>query len=85
MPVRFVSLLMGIWFLSSFLAGVLGGYLAATTEAIEQGTMSLPWYGWFRLGGQADYYLLFVIVSALMGGIALATSGFFSRILRENA
>ncbi len=84
-PVRFVSLLMGIWFLSSFLAGVLGGYLAATTEAIEQGTMSLPWYGWFRLGGQADYYLLFVIVSALMGAIALATSGYFSRILKENA
>jgi POT family proton-dependent oligopeptide transporter len=84
-PVRFVSLLMGIWFLSSFLAGVLGGYLAATTDAIEQGTMSLPWYPWFRLGGQADYYLLFVIVSGAMGTVALVSSGFFSRILKDKA
>ena len=84
-PVKFVSLLMGIWFLSSFLAGVLGGYLAATTEAIEQGTISLPWYSWFRLGGQADYYLLFVIVSVVLGLVALATSPFFSRVLKEKA
>lgn len=84
-PVKFVSLLMGIWFLSSFLAGVLGGYLASTTEAIEAGTMSLPWYGWFRIGGQADYYLLFVIVSVVLGVVALASSPFFTRVLKEKA
>ncbi len=84
-PVKMVSLIMGIWFLSSFLAGVLGGYLAATTEAIEQGKMALPWYGIGRVGGLADYYLLFVIISVLMGVVALASSRYFSRILKDKA
>lgn len=84
-PIKFVSLLMGIWFLSSFLAGVLGGYLAATTDAIEQGAIKLPWYSIGRLGGQADYYMLFVILSVGAGVVALATSPFFSRILKEKA
>ena len=84
-PARFVSLLMGIWFLSSFLAGVLGGKLAAITDKIEQGTIELPWYGIGRLGGQADYYLLFVIASGALGVVALATSPFFARVLRDKA
>ena len=84
-PVRFMSLLMGIWFLSSFLAGVIGGELAAITESIEQGKLGLPWYGIGRIGGQADYYLLFVIASGALGLIALASSGFFARVLRDKA
>jgi POT family proton-dependent oligopeptide transporter len=84
-PARFVSLLMGIWFLSSFLAGVLGGKLAAITDAIEQGKVALPWYGIGRLGGQADYYLLFVIASAALGAVALASSPFFAKVLKEKA
>jgi hypothetical protein len=80
-----MSLLMGIWFLSSFLAGVIGGELAAITESIEQGKLGLPWYGIGRIGGQADYYLLFVIASGALGLIALASSGFFARVLRDKA
>jgi len=84
-PVRFMSLLMGIWFLSSFLAGVVGGELAAITGSIERGTTALPWYGLGRLGGQADYYLLFVIASGALGVVALVTSPFFARVLRDKA
>jgi POT family proton-dependent oligopeptide transporter len=84
-PARFVSLLMGVWFLSSFLAGVLGGKLASITDAIEQGKLALPWYGIGRLGGQADYYLLFVIASGALGVVALASSPFFTRVLKEKA
>ena len=72
-------------FRSSFLAGVLGGKLAAITDRIEQGTIDLPWYGLGRLGGQADYYLLFVIASAVLGAVALASSPFFARVLKDKA
>ena len=84
-PVRFVSLLMGIWFVSSFLAGVLGGQLAAITDRIEQGAIALPWYGIGRIGGQADYYLLFVLASGALGVFVLAISPLFSRVLKSKA
>ena len=67
-PVRFVSLLMGIWLLSNFLANKLGGTIAGWTDAIESGERQLFWYRWFKLGGQADFYLLFVIAA---GGASL--------------
>jgi len=34
-PVKFASLLMGAWFLSSSAANYLGGWLASKTETIE--------------------------------------------------
>ncbi len=33
-PVQFASLLMGVWFMSNFLANVLGGYVAAYVEVL---------------------------------------------------
>jgi len=36
-PVRFIRLLMGIWFISSFLANLGGGLIAAKVKAIESG------------------------------------------------
>jgi POT family proton-dependent oligopeptide transporter len=65
-PQRFVSLLMGIWFVSTFLANLGGGLVAAQVEAIERGGMALPWH----LGGQADFFMLFV-VSAAVAGVAI--------------
>ncbi len=65
-PVRFMSLLMGVWFLSSFVAGVAGGKVAALVERIEKGEIQLPW----KLGGQADFYMLFV-VSSFAGAVLI--------------
>jgi POT family proton-dependent oligopeptide transporter len=56
-PARYVSLLMGVWFLSTFLANLGGGLVAAQVEAIERGEIVLPWH----LGGQADFFMLFVV------------------------
>ncbi|MBX3367163.1 MAG: peptide MFS transporter [Phycisphaeraceae bacterium] len=58
-PARFVSLLMGIWFVSSFIANLGGGLIAAQVEKIERGELKMPW----SFGGQADFFMLFVVSS----------------------
>jgi POT family proton-dependent oligopeptide transporter len=60
-PARLASMLMGLWFTANFIANVLGGYLAGMTERIERGEL-------FRVvGGQADFFLIFVILSLSAG------------------
>jgi POT family proton-dependent oligopeptide transporter len=65
-PARWVSLVMGVWFVSTFLANLGGGVVASQVERIERGELALPWH----LGGQADFFMLFVVsagaASALM-------------------
>ncbi|MDD4870504.1 MAG: peptide MFS transporter [Kiritimatiellae bacterium] len=80
-PVRYVSFLMGIWFLSSFVANKLGGTMAAQIERIEQGKLELFWYQWFKLGGQADFFLLFVISSVTAGILVLVLTPFLKKLL----
>ena len=58
-PKRFVSLLMGIWFVSSFIANLGAGLTAAQVGKIERGEIKLPW----SFGGQADFFMLFVVSS----------------------
>jgi POT family proton-dependent oligopeptide transporter len=63
-PVRLASMLMGIWLAANFVANLLGGYMAGMVERIESGEL-------FRiLGGQADFFLIFV-VSCLTAGLLL--------------
>ena len=76
-PVRFVSLLMGVWFVSSFIAHLAGGYVASTVESIEQGKTKLPW----NIGGQADFFLLFVISSIAAGVLILLLTPLLKRML----
>jgi proton-dependent oligopeptide transporter, POT family len=83
-PVRFVSLLMGTWFLSNSLANWLGGRVAGQIEKIENGQLNLPWYHWFKLGGQADFFLLFVISSVGAGLLMLILTPLINRLLGEN-
>jgi POT family proton-dependent oligopeptide transporter len=63
-PVRFASLMMGVWFLSSVASNRLAGVLAGQVEKIERGEV------FHLLGGQADFYLMFV-VATLVAGVAL--------------
>ncbi len=80
-PVKFVSLLMGVWFLSSFAAGVIGGQVGSFVDKIGDGSVSLPWYGWFRLGGEADFYFLFVITSVVGGVVCIALAPSMKKLL----
>ena len=71
-PVRFVSLLMGIWFISSFIANLAGGLIAAQTEKLERGELKLPWnLGEGTNSVQADFFTLFVITSIGAGVVIL--------------
>jgi len=63
-PARLASMLMGVWFTANFVANLLGGYLAGMIARIERGEI------FHVLGGQADFFLIFV-VSCLTAGVLL--------------
>ena len=81
--VKYVSFLMGIYFLSNVVAGILGGSLAGKVEGIEKGTISLPWYPWFKLGGQADFFLMFVIATMGAGLVVLALTPLLKKLTKS--
>lgn len=86
-PVRFVSLLMGIWFVSSFIANLAGGLIAAQTERIERGEIQLPWSGWGMGAGtgstQADFFFLFVVSSIGAGILILVLTPLLRKLMRD--
>jgi len=62
-PARLASMLMGAWLTANFFASLSGGYLAGMVQRVERGEV-------FRLlGGQADFFLIFVISCVLAGGV----------------
>ena len=77
-PARFASLLMGTWFLANFFANLTGGYLAGAMAAIKSGSY------FSVLGGAADFYLIFVVTSAMAGALLLALSPFLNRLMQAN-
>lgn len=77
-PKRFVSLLMGVWFISSFIANLTGGLIAARVEAVERGDIRLPW----QFGGQADFFFLFVVSSLGVAVLVAAFSPLLARLIR---
>ncbi|HPO93993.1 MAG TPA: hypothetical protein PL072_11030, partial [Phycisphaerales bacterium] len=85
-PARFVSLLMGIWFISSFIANLTGGLIAAQTERIEKGEIKLPWNISEGTGTiQADFFLLFVVTSIGAGVVILVLTPLLKKLMRNPA
>ncbi len=86
-PVRFVSLLMGIWFISSFIANLSGGLIAAQTKRIESGALTLPWSRWGLSAGtgtiQADFFFLFVVSSIGSGVLILILTPWLRGLMRN--
>ncbi len=83
-PVRFVSLLMGIWFISSFIANLSGGLIAAQTEKLEKGELKLPWSLGEGTGSvQADFFTLFVVTSIGAGVLILVLSPLLKKLMRH--
>lgn len=65
-PAQFLSMMMGVWFLSSFFANLASGYVAGAVQKVERGEV-------FTLfGGQADFFLMFVVSSIAAGLVLLA-------------
>jgi POT family proton-dependent oligopeptide transporter len=78
-PARFASLLMGIWFLSFFASDLLAGRLAGMVEQVEKGEV-------FRLlGGQADFFLIFVIVPLVGAALLLPLVRTLNRLMHGRA
>jgi proton-dependent oligopeptide transporter, POT family len=64
-PAKLASMLMGTWLAANFAANLVGGYVAGMVPQIERGEV-------FRiLGGQADFFLIFV-ASCLLAGLLLS-------------
>lgn len=83
-PVKFVSLLMGIWFVSSFIANLGGGLIASQTEKIESGQIKLPWSLGSGTGSiQADFFFLFVVTSIGAGVVILALTPILKKMQRS--
>jgi len=80
-PKKFISQLMGIWFVSSFLAYVVGGKIAGMTEKIERGETQLPWSGTF--GGQGDFFFLFVVTSCGAGLLIMILTPLLKKLMRN--
>jgi len=75
-PLRFVSLLMGVWFLSNFVANLGGGIVASYVEKVERGELFKP-----ILGGRADFFLVFVVSSVAGGLVILLLTPLLKRML----
>jgi proton-dependent oligopeptide transporter, POT family len=73
-PVRFTSLLMGLWFFSTAIAEFLAGHLASLSDRVERGEL------FHLLGGQADFFLVFVVTSVAAGVLLLALSPWLQRL-----
>jgi len=82
-PVRWASLLMGIWFISSFVANLGGGLIASQVEKVESGEIKMPWAEMLHLGGRADYFMIFVISSLLAGVLMVVLTPIFKKMMRS--
>ncbi|MBS0198163.1 MAG: peptide MFS transporter [Planctomycetes bacterium] len=83
-PKEHTSLLMGVWFISSFLANLGAGKVAAMVEPIMEGKKSLPWH----LTGapntpnsEADFFFLFVITSCSAGVLIFILSPLLKKLI----
>jgi len=83
-PVKFVTLLMGIWFISSFIANLAGGLVAASVKDIEDGKITLPWSVGAGTGSvQADFFTLFVVTSIGAGLLILILTPLLRKLMRD--
>jgi POT family proton-dependent oligopeptide transporter len=78
-PARFASLAMGAWFFSMFISDLLAGLLAGTVEKIEKGQV------FHLLGGQADFFLMFVVSTFVAGAALLVISPLVKRLMAGRA
>ena len=84
-PAKSMSSLMGIWFISSFIAGLAAGKVSALVDPIIEGKTKLPWDSWFggALSGQASFFALFVLTS-ISAGLLIMAGGFILTKLQRN-
>lgn len=78
-PARFASVMMGAWFFSMFISDLLAGLLAGAVEKVERGQF------FHVLGGQADFFLMFVVSTFVAGTALLVLSPWVKRLMAGRA
>jgi POT family proton-dependent oligopeptide transporter len=78
-PARLASLMMGAWFFSMFISDLTAGLLAGTVEKVARGEV------FHVLGGQADFFLMFVVSTVLAGLALLVISPWVKRLMAGRA
>ncbi len=74
-PVKIASTMMGVWFLSNFTANLVGGYVAGTVQKVARGEV------FTLLGGQADFFLIFVITSFGAAALLFVLTPWLKRLI----
>jgi POT family proton-dependent oligopeptide transporter len=72
-PIKFASLLMGVWFLANFVANLTAGLVAGQVDKISDTGFILP--GW------AGFYLIFVIAPIAAGLLVLMLSPVLRKLM----
>ena len=78
-PARLASVMMGAWFFSMFISDLLAGLLAGTIEKVERGEV------FHVLGGQADFFLMFVASTFAAAAALLVLSPWVKRLMAGRA
>jgi POT family proton-dependent oligopeptide transporter len=76
-PQRVASMLMGAWLTANFFASLIGGYVAGMVQRIERGEL------FTLLGGQADFFLIFVVSCLVAGGTLALLVPILRRLIRD--
>ncbi|MDX2148416.1 MAG: peptide MFS transporter [Planctomycetota bacterium] len=87
-PRESTSILMGIWFISSFIANLGAGKVAAMVDPILTGEKTLPWHLADNperpgVNTHADFFLLFLITSCAAGILVLALTPLLRKLMRN--
>ena len=74
-PDKIASMMMGVWFLSNFTANLVGGYIAGTVQKVARGEV------FTLLGGQADFFLIFVMTSFAACALLVILTPMLNRLI----
>ena len=82
-PPRFASLLMGVWFLSSAVAGYLSGYLAAVLGSGDSGSGRVSFF-FGADKGLADFFLIMTLAPFIAGLIVFCLAPKLRKMMHEH-
>ncbi|MFH0344287.1 MAG: peptide MFS transporter [Chromatiales bacterium] len=74
-PLKYASMLMGVWFLANFGANLAAGYFAGMLDAFREGRLVTI------LGGQADFFLILVVTSCTAGILLWLIAPWLNRLM----
>ena len=74
-PLKYASMLMGMWFLANFAANLAAGYFAGMLDAFREGRVVTI------LGGQADFFLILVVTSCAAGILLWLIAPWLNRLM----